>query len=88
MGSFISAHKMFCDSNNNDKINNSTKICYKCSKKIHETSYIICVRCKITLHSDYLEKYGNKIYTICPCCDICGSLGMLQGIPLSTIKKG
>jgi hypothetical protein len=82
MGSFISAHKMFGNSNNNDKTNNSTKICYKCSKIIDESRYDICVRCKITLHSECEETYGHKYYTICPHCDRCGSLGTVQGAPL------
>jgi hypothetical protein len=78
MGSFISAHKMFCGSNN------STKICHKCSKIIEDTSYIICVRCKISLHSECEETYGNKYCTICPGCNNPGSLGTLQGTPIST----
>jgi hypothetical protein len=88
MGSFISSHKMFCGSNNNDKTKNTTKICHKCSEIIDDTSYIICVRCKITLHSECEETYGNKYYTICPGCNNRGSLGKVQGTPISTFKKG
>jgi len=79
MGSFISSHKMFYDSNNSDKTNDSTKKCYKCSKIIDETSYVICVRCTITLHNECEASSGHKYYTICPHCDRCGSLGTIQG---------
>ena len=71
MGSFISAHAMFSNNNNN----NNNKICYKCSKSIHDKRYIICVRCKIALHECCEESYGHKYYTQCPRCDRHGSLG-------------
>ena len=74
MGSFISAHNMFCTIDNGKNINN-TKICYKCSKKINESRYVICVRCKISLHEICEALYGHKYWTICPRCDRCGSLG-------------
>ena len=80
MGSFISSHNMF-----GNKTNNSTKVCFKCSKIIDETSYVICVRCKIHLHCECEASSGHKYYTICPSCDRCGSLGTLQGTPLKKV---
>jgi hypothetical protein len=74
MGSFISAHSMFsCNINSN-----KDRICYTCSKKIDENSFIICVRCKIALHNNCETSYGNKYFTVCPRCNRCGSLGKLQ----------
>jgi hypothetical protein len=72
MGSFISAHNMF--TSNNDIVN---KKCFKCSKKITDNTYIICVRCKINLHNNCEESYGHKYFTTCPRCDRCGSLGTM-----------
>jgi len=62
MGSFISAHTMFTGYNEKNK----HRTCYSCSKKIDDRSFIICVRCKIALHNDCEESYGNKYYTVCP----------------------
>ena len=78
MGSFISAHSMFTGKNERNK----HRICYSCSKKIDDKTFIICVICKITLHKDCEETYGNKYYTICPnpVCNKehpCGTLGMM-----------
>ena len=73
MGSFISAHSMFTGKNERNK----HRICYSCSKKIDDKTFIICVRCKITLHKDCEETYGNKYWTVCPRCDSCGSLGTM-----------
>ena len=73
MGSFISAHMMF---HNKNVINNEK--CFSCSKIIDDKTYIICVRCKIALHNDCEACYGHKYYTVCPRCDRCGSLGIMQ----------
>jgi len=73
MGSFISAHTMFTGYNEQNK----HRICYSCSKKIDDRSFIICVRCKIALHNYCEESYGYKYYTVCPRCDRCGSLGTM-----------
>jgi hypothetical protein len=73
MGSFISAHTMFTGYNEKNK----HRTCYSCSKKIDDISFIICVRCKIALHNDCEESYGNKYYTVCPGCDKRGSLGTM-----------
>ena len=77
MGSYISTHNLFCRSDNGNNIKN-TKICYKCSNIINESSYVICVRCKIALHDSCEASYGNKYWTICPRCDRCGSLGTIH----------
>ena len=63
MGSFISAHSMFTGKNERNE-ENKHRICYSCSKKIDDKTFIICVRCKITLHKDCEETYGNKYYTV------------------------
>lgn len=88
MGSFISAHKMFCGNSSNignSDNTNKIKICYECSKKIEEGSFIICVRCKILLHDKCEEIFrNNQTYTTCPRCDRCGSLGTVQDMPVST----
>jgi hypothetical protein len=80
MGSFISAHNMF--TSNNDAVSNK-KACFKCSKKITDATYIICVRCKIALHNNCEETYGNKYWTVCPRCDRCGSLGTMHSPKMS-----
>jgi hypothetical protein len=84
MGSFISAHNMFVTGDGVKNAKNM-KICYKCSKIINENIYIICVRCKISLHElCEASYYGDKYWTICPRCDSCGSLGTIHGAPLTT----
>jgi len=62
MGSFISALATFSGNNESNK----HRTCYCCSKKIDDKTFIICVRCKIALHNDCEESYGNKYYTVCP----------------------
>jgi len=73
MGSFISAHTMFTGNFNSNK----HRICYCCLKKIDDKTFIICVRCKIALHNNCEESYGNKYNTMCPRCERCGSLGTM-----------
>jgi hypothetical protein len=73
MGSFISANMMFYNTN----VKNN-KQCFKCSKIIDDKTYIICVRCKISLHNECEESYGHKYYTHCPRCDRYGSLGTIH----------
>ena len=80
MGTIISRFGNRNDENKNVKI----KTCYKCSKKINETSYVICVRCNISLHEYCEASYGYKYYTVCPRCDRCGSLGTIHIRPLIT----
>jgi len=76
MGSFISAHKMiWC---NNEKSKN--RICYTCSKQIQDKTFIICVRCQISLHNKCEQSYGHKYYTVCPRCDRGGSLGTMYAV--------
>jgi len=86
MGSFISAHSMFTGKNESNERNkqNKDRICYSCSKKINDKTFIICVRCKIALHknNDCEASYVNKYYTICPnpICNKehpCGTLGTM-----------
>jgi hypothetical protein len=79
MGSFISAHSMFTGKNERNKQHeqNENRICFTCSKKIDDKSFVICVRCKIVLHNNCEETYGNKYYCVCPRCDKVGSLGTM-----------
>jgi hypothetical protein len=73
MGSFISAHNMFTS---NIKPNKH-RICYICTKNINDNVFVICVRCKISLHNNCEASYGNKYCTTCPRCERYGSLGTI-----------
>jgi hypothetical protein len=69
MGSFISSHNMYTGKY-------FEKSCYICNKNISDTSYVICVRCKIRLHDNCQEIHcANDNYCVCPKCQQIGSLG-------------